>query len=749
MPRPEPGSTGRKTAKTALSTDTSAFESGPGAEGAQRRSASPPSPQALRAPGAVPPDLGSASVASTSEDKEKPEKPVSHSRAARHRDIPACDRCRSFKKRCSRTFPVCSLCASAGQKCSFATSVTSAAAQTHHLRARIEWLSRYINENLPVGAGGVESIETGVNLAELRHSTSPSGGADLEARSMTPGSGFSSQDLPMIDTPGVDGVVHEGTTNPQPQRSVPAPTSAPEPYRLEPTTKEPILAPLSDDAAARRFVDAYFRNVNRAYPFVDRVKVLRDLELFGDFATRKRDPDSTLLFLIMAIGCTTLQRAGQIPAGTADKFEVPYDDIIRECLVRENIESVRILVLLALYSLFDPAGVSSFSIIGIVSRQAMLLGLTRRSSEDKTISATEVELRHRLYWSIFVFDRMMAVQLGLPVSLTDENTDVPLPGLTIEEFAAPERPQFATILQTSRQVIQLRQIEDKILRSVHFSRSAKVASLTHADRRAILEDIRAEIENWYSSGCLVSPLEPDILPIHNSISWLSARYYHMLILLYYPSQFNTFGSVVSKTELLKFAQKHLQSTSVLFQQRQLPLNRITLYRFFPIGLITVHGFIACAAEGTAFTAREEVGVIINILDAFPDGWLHARQGAHLFRQFLNIIAEANSYGPYIYINTQAGTTKESWQTLLRPTISALVLLMQDVLGKTTCYSVQELSDERDAIGLGTAVQSQAQPLTSPVAVARGPLQQAPIPPQAQAEDTQMNYGWGSLELDFL
>jgi hypothetical protein len=72
---------------------------------------------------------------------------------------------------------------------------------------------------------------------------------------------------------------------------------------------------LPADEAVRRFVDAYFRNVNRAYPFVDRDKVMGDLEMLGDPARRGHDPDSTLLYLIAAIGCTTLQRAGQMPAG--------------------------------------------------------------------------------------------------------------------------------------------------------------------------------------------------------------------------------------------------------------------------------------------------------------------------------------------------------------------------------------------------------------------------------------------------
>ncbi|KAL1904234.1 Rac GTPase-activating protein BCR/ABR [Sporothrix stenoceras] len=138
---------------------------------------------------------------------------------------------------------------------------------------------------------------------------------------------------------------------------------------------------LPQDALARRLVDAYFRNVNRAYPFVDREKVLRDLEMAADDgdAASGSGSGATLLYLIMAIGCTTLQRAGQISSDVAAKFHVNYTEILQECFGREeDVESVQILVLLALYSFFDPNGASAWSIVGMVSRQAILLGLSRR-----------------------------------------------------------------------------------------------------------------------------------------------------------------------------------------------------------------------------------------------------------------------------------------------------------------------------------------------------------------------------------
>ncbi|KAI1343699.1 fungal-specific transcription factor domain-containing protein [Xylariaceae sp. FL0016] len=711
------------------------------------------------------------------------------------KSVPACDRCRSFKKKCSRTFPVCSLCASAGQKCSFSTPASSSAAQTHHLRARVNWLSQYINQSLPVN---IEAIETGTDLTHLFQGSSPlSHGVPGVASPTSPVSGHdaANDDHPMADRPGGSVEVNPDniSVSSRSHHSVSHVSAASERVGevalasniINATT--PRLPPLPPDAAARRFVTAFFRNVHRAYPFLDRSRVLQDLETFGEFARHRRASESTVLYLIMAIGCTTLQRAGQVPNDTTSKFEVNYSDIIQECLCSESIESIQILVLLALYSLFDPtvpAGASAFSLVGFVARRAVFLGLTRRASDDETLSATEVELRHRLFWSIFVLDRMIATSLGQPVALTDDNmVDVPLPGLTVDEFTS-DRAHFAGILQTSRHVIQLRQMEGRILQQVHQRKQSEV------DRRTIIRNARQSVEDWYSNGCLVSPLEPDNVPIHSSITWLSARYYFLLLLLYYPSQFNAFGPLISRAELLRFAQRHLQSTSALFQQRQLPLNRVTLCRLLPVGLVLMHGFVVACAPSVSvsagngcddnsscspFPARDEVAVLVSILEAFPDAWVHAHQAARVFRQFLAVVNSAAASGAgggsaalhhhhfaqggaaYGHHHHQMGgggggassSSKDAYQSI-RPHLAALLALMRDALGKASCY----IPDERDlaasaATGsfFGVPPPPQQPPLATPVPSNRNSLSAAVG--VLGTEDASMAYGWGPLELDFL
>ncbi|KAH7196706.1 fungal-specific transcription factor domain-containing protein [Fusarium flagelliforme] len=623
---------------------------------------------------------------------------------------PACDRCRSFKKKCSRTFPVCSLCAAAGQRCSYTSPIANAEAQIHQLRTRVQWLSQYIDQNiLPPG-----SQDATTTLPELRgQGQAPIGQqhAEIRVEERDPGS---------VRTTSSHFSSYQGST----EGSV---------------TRRRLIArhALPLDIAPSRFVDAFFRHVNRAYPFVDQMRIRRDLETLGDASPADQDPPMTLLYLVMAIGCTSLVRAGQIPSDTARQFDVVYPDIIQECLCSESIESVQILVLLGLYSLFDPTATSAYFIVGIAARQAMVIGLTRPDEQPRTV--VETELRHRLYWSIFVLDRMMASSQGLPAALTDEHANVPLPGLTVEEFASSDRATYARNLQTSRHIIQLRQLEYRILEAVHLQRNTETSRLAPSDRGAILKSLRAEIEDWYSSGCLMSPMEADNLPIHSSITWLSAQYYHLLIFLYFPNHFNSSAAppAVTRKEQLEFASKQLQANSALLQQRQLPLNRVSLGRLLPIGLVLMSGFMAGQGQAS-FVAHDDFTVLITLLEAFPRGWTTAQEAAQIMQQFVDV---TTGQGVTTFFGTATG---EAMKELARPCIISFTGLLHQFLGKATCFQSVTYAQETQDIEMAPVDSTTQQQSSTNMLWLNGAE-----PDTGVSEEAVLGYGWGSWDLDFL
>lgn len=440
------------------------------------------------------------------------------------------------------------------------------------------------------------------------------------------------------------------------------------------------------EATCDALIDAYFRDVHRAYPFLDKNTLLDAMRKRTEkdiLSSKGRDPDATILYLVMAIGSVTLQRATQDPGTPSDAgtvlFDVDYEGLVSKCMMNESITNLQILLLLAIYSQSDPAGMNTWAIVDVLGRQALRLGLTKGDTAGKGYSAAEVERNHRLFWSIYVQDRMVALTTGTPVAMIDANMDIPLPRITVEEFDSAQRQEQAHVLQVSRHIIQLRTIEYKVLQEIHLRDQSSTSTLTREDRYTLVVGLRAEIEDWYSNGCLLQSNELDDMTIHIRICWLAARYYNLLLLLYYPCHFNPGTMLLSNGELLSLARKHVQANFVRFQQRQLPLNRLTLCRIFPVCMVFLHCFLSRQSVAESARAREEISMCADILAAFPESWTLAHRAAPIIRQLAALASNTSTK-----IGDEANLTEadQAWCLAIKLSLSEL---SEKVLGRGSIY----------------------------------------------------------------
>ncbi|KAI0381308.1 fungal-specific transcription factor domain-containing protein [Hypomontagnella monticulosa] len=598
--------------------------------------------------------------------------------------ITSCDRCRQFKKKCSRTPPECTICVKAGVECSLGVF-----AYVVGLQAQSAWMDRSLGQkNKPwkdLPANRISGQSNTTEVINKRTSTTPIPVLDAPDVAIPRGPITQSSQLTDNESTITEDVIRE----PPPKR-----------VRLENPDhharnlgESPQQSHYSSPAetsslsSRRALVDAYFRDVHRAYPFVDRSRVVTALRLDSSsmsISSEENDVDAIMLYLIMAIGHNTLQRAGHVPSDNDTSFEIKYKDIVSRCLVQESTDTVRILLLLAIYSLVDPHGYSTWSLVDIAARQTVRLGLNRRDCADEGLLPSEAERGHRLFWSVYVFDRMAATSIGIPPIMNDVDIDIPLPGLTVEEFASPERMEHISTLQAARHIIQLRQLEDKVLKQLNDRNRIRGASSSFSASRSTLAGLRTEIENWYSSGCLLKSAETDDVTIHITISWLAARYYNLLLYLYYPSEPGSTVAQISGAELVGLAQKHIQANAVRFQQRQLPLNRATLYRLIPVCLIFLHCFIT-HGSGEPFSAGEEIGICADIMEAYSAEWSEARRGAAIMRQLASLTTNAATPRPGAFSSTYSRPFSEADRAWCHAIKVSLIQLAQEVLGSGSVY----------------------------------------------------------------
>lgn len=95
----------------------------------------------------------------------------------------------------------------------------------------------------------------------------------------------------------------------------------------------------------------------------------------------------------------------------------------REARSMNNIEAMTLLVL---YHLRSSSSHGMWYMIGLAMRTCIDLDLHREPAVG-AFDQHEVQLRRRLFWSVYSLDRVTSISLGRPFSITDRQIDVKLP----------------------------------------------------------------------------------------------------------------------------------------------------------------------------------------------------------------------------------------------------------------------------------------------------------------------------------
>ncbi|ETS83405.1 hypothetical protein PFICI_05281 [Pestalotiopsis fici W106-1] len=230
------------------------------------------------------------------------------------------------------------------------------------------------------------------------------------------------------------------------------------------------------DTLGHNILTAYFHQIHPRYPFLDPEEVWA---LHRDRMVLSSTPVPNLtkaqrfgvfkLYMVYAIGAMLLQLTEKHTTSPPESYymtALQHTFAARESRTTQNIEAMTLLVIYHLRSL------SSFGIwymIGLAMRTGIDLGLHRKQSETHFDHAT-VQMRRRLFWSVYSLERTIAISMGRPFSIPDRVIDVELPD---DEPAAnsPASPGGAPVKQNSMTcallLFKLRRIESRIQHSIY------------------------------------------------------------------------------------------------------------------------------------------------------------------------------------------------------------------------------------------------------------------------------------------
>lgn len=178
--------------------------------------------------------------------------------------------------------------------------------------------------------------------------------------------------------------------------------------------------------------------VRRAQTFIGHNYHLLEKKTFFEKLDRayNSQPPSDMLFIchlfaVLALGelysnCKTTSADNRVP-GT--NWFIQAVSLLQDLYEVASIEQVQILLLLSFYANALGRIRSAHAYSGIALRLAIGLGLHRSQSGVSTMDPVQRETRRRVWWTLYLFDRLISSKLGYPLGIRDDDIDVEMPSM--------------------------------------------------------------------------------------------------------------------------------------------------------------------------------------------------------------------------------------------------------------------------------------------------------------------------------
>ncbi|KAK8865930.1 hypothetical protein IAR55_001079 [Kwoniella newhampshirensis] len=464
----------------------------------------------------------------------------------------ACVRCHKIKRKCDNARPRCAGCSKADVACVFEISPATAG-----------YVSSLKSDNLALtsqiasAAERIQHLESAIS--DMERGLPPPSEPSSTHHDTTNGRDSPRADFPVLANsilavrPDQFATPVFGPTSMEALDPNRRPSSAHSSQAAFGTSADRQLSspppPYPPYQLAIQAVETFFVCNAISYPFLDRDEFMRDMNeayrresghggrrASGWSATPGVDNEGEMtagkefiLFMVIAIGTTNRERMGEVEKGSSRVFRRRAMMGLYAAVAREDILCVQSLILLGIYAMFDPSGISLWHVVGFAARVAVALNLHRRV-DDSNLPAKVVEHRKRVFYSLYNLDRLVAVTLSKPLAIADNDIDVELPSPLPSD--APFRGRAR--IDFTRHIIKLRRLSGIILTTV-YSVSGDQNALPEPERAGIIMDLHSRLDSWLAECPMPPDTEEEKRGMITNHSWFLLNYHQGLCLLYRPS----------------------------------------------------------------------------------------------------------------------------------------------------------------------------------------------------------------------
>lgn len=285
---------------------------------------------------------------------------------------------------------------------------------------------------------------------------------------------------------------------------------------------------------SNRLLHAYFSFIHPVWPII--YKPLYDAAGSESISTLLPQPVLYAIYSIAA--CLTLDTEGS-------RCEVPHPSLFFEAallsiqrngnsgtairpihfhplhLLRPSVENCQALTLLALqqHGCAEPS--NAFMLCSLASAMAIELDLHKAKGVDA--DPTSAQIASRLWWNLFVLDKMIACELGKPVTLRSEDSNAPFPAIAeSDEYQLLQFRLHDIGLTTTTKsytlsgfhaTIKITKIMEKVARQIYSRESRETIRENLPAAEQLRMRLWQELKDYYASlaVCSGNGVEMDVL----------------------------------------------------------------------------------------------------------------------------------------------------------------------------------------------------------------------------------------------
>jgi hypothetical protein len=396
----------------------------------------------------------------------------------------------------------------------------------------------------------------------------------------------------------------------------------------------------------------YFSTFHLPYPFLHEQSHMQRLErMYTGESIAKPDPsDAFHVYMVLAIAASDLSRRFRLRL-PAEGYYTAATQYFESACADGSLGSLQSQLLLMVYALHNPScGVNIWSLHYQCLGALIDLGLQRdvRTSSSFHISFLEQEMRTRIFWVVYSFDRTLGTMMGRPIGIRDEacelrvsnnNLNLNIRIFVTNAYQFPANVADANLADSVSDERDHNDVPSHITYSIHLFKLAQLNSEIKYVMHSICRDPPKyayppipDIHQWQSD--MIDRLKSWYTQIPRTSNMASiakiceTRYHEMMILVLRPSP----GIPDPSDELLAQCFHHavelLRDFGELYRQESLLYSRLIVHSIFLSTLIMLHCLRRLPRVASNIQIDDlvaDTGIGLNILSSIGEYWAEARR----------------------------------------------------------------------------------------------------------------------------